>query len=639
MASTLTRLIFLASCLLKGSVGDPDLPVCGVRDSLVRIVTGAEEETWPWMVSLGHLSEAGSWTHLCGGSLIHPQFVLTAAHCATGKQDGVMSARLGYSDLEDSLGGEDRTIMEYLIHPRYEAFLAYFDVALVRIAEVDFTAGIQPICLPTAADLDPDLNREFGAVVAGWGFFNASQVASSVLRAVSVEVFNYGHCNSTAVRQGRSLTAQFLPDLYQTNVMCAGNSFLNQDSCRGDSGGPLATLNRETETFVQIGIVSGSVSGEFCGNKFVPTTYARLDHPDVLGFILSHVSGADATDDVTRTASSPGGFEFVLINYRHRENLVSWANDSFTHAAFKRQVFTDRKVQNVEDPAAVWIFLQVPGFESVYRIQNKVSGEFLFAASDHFARDPSRRGVFAAISDFPQTFADDKSGHWESVKMGQGSIFRNIKYSEYLYAAAAEHALDEERRSVFTWKTLHDLGDEGIWILSKSMPKKQERPLTPGKYVITNYKRDEVLKASPGDVDPTKGNIFTDRSSHTDQFSDLWVLERITGSGHCYRIRHSTSGADLIAGSDAEAHDPQRRRIFVSSRKSGKPLGPSCSGHDEWSIIRHSAGFVIRNLKYTDYIYAAADDLALDDDRRAVFAWKTLLDLGLEGIWLFDKIQ
>ena len=59
MASTLTRLIFLASCLLKGSVGDPDSPVCGVRDSLVRIVMGAEEETWPWMVSLGHLSEAG----------------------------------------------------------------------------------------------------------------------------------------------------------------------------------------------------------------------------------------------------------------------------------------------------------------------------------------------------------------------------------------------------------------------------------------------------------------------------------------------------------------------------------------------------------------------------------------------------
>jgi hypothetical protein len=48
-------------------------------------------------------------------------------------------------------------------------------------------------------------------------------------------------------------------------------------------------------------------------------------------------------------------------------------------------------------------------------------------------------------------------------------------------------------------------------------------------------------------------------------------------------------------------------------------------------------GFLIRNVKYQEYLYAAADDRAFDENNRSVFTWKDFETLGPEGIWNFDS--
>lgn len=86
----------------------------------------------------------------------------------------------------------------------------------------------------------------------------------------------------------------------------------------------------------------------------------------------------------------------------------------------------------------------------------------------------------------------------------------------------------------------------------------------------------------------------------------------------------------MLAASE-EMQDPQRRKVFALTRNS------SASGYleeEQWELIKEPDGFVIKNVHFGEYLYAAADDRAFDENNRSVFTWKEHDSLGLEGYWM-----
>nr|XP_055049805.1 serine protease 33 [Misgurnus anguillicaudatus]XP_055049806.1 serine protease 33 [Misgurnus anguillicaudatus] len=260
--------IHLLILLVGTGVSTCDAQACGKPPLGKRIVGGVEasEGAWPWQVDIQTVTNG----HICGGSIIARNWVLSAAHCFP-KPSEVSSYNLymGRYQLNGNNQFEIVSQVQRVVVPEgYSNPQEGRDLALVQLrSPVTWSDRIQPVCLPHAG-----LQFESGTLcyVTGWGHTQegVSLTGARTLREVQVPLIDQYSCQSMyQIPPSDSEKVNILSDM-----ICAGYVEGGKDSCQGDSGGPLVcpVVNG---TWVQVGVVSFGLG---CAQRNRPGVYSKV---------------------------------------------------------------------------------------------------------------------------------------------------------------------------------------------------------------------------------------------------------------------------------------------------------------------------------------------------------------------------
>ncbi|XP_062993333.1 serine protease 27-like [Elgaria multicarinata webbii] len=272
MLSLCCSQIVLLLLLLRGAENHSAQKACGFPHVFSpRIIGGkkAEEGEWPWQVSIRR-----NRLHICGGSLISSQWVLTAAHCFEGVLNlHEYQINLGEYDLPKPVPSMvSSAVNQIIVHPYFAGDGLSADIALVRLEEpVNFSRTILPVCLPNSSD--PDIFPVGMACwVTGWGQISPDvNMVARTLQELEVLIIDVEACNEMYHNESDSYAMPEGYRLIYKDMICAGYPEGKKDTCQGDSGGPLVCeLNG---TWYLAGVVS---FGFECAKPSRPGIYTRV---------------------------------------------------------------------------------------------------------------------------------------------------------------------------------------------------------------------------------------------------------------------------------------------------------------------------------------------------------------------------
>ncbi|KAM6916083.1 urokinase-type plasminogen activator-like [Xenentodon cancila] len=222
-------------------------------------------ESHPWIAAIFHKRNK----FICGGSLISPCWVLTAAHCFNDGEDTKLrhlSVYLGKSAINDTDPEREQrfTVEKLIIHQNYNETNYNNDIALLKIKNTNGacavkTDSVRTVCLPPPyTQLPPGVTCS----IAGFGkeHFDSWHF-SQLLKQAEVTLLSNNECK-------REVSYE---NLFTENMFCAASPDWSTDACKGDSGGPLVC--EAAGRMFLFGVVSW---GEGCASENKPGVYTQV---------------------------------------------------------------------------------------------------------------------------------------------------------------------------------------------------------------------------------------------------------------------------------------------------------------------------------------------------------------------------
>ncbi|WP_431044791.1 S1 family peptidase [Streptomyces sp. P1-3] len=209
--------------------------------------TNTTASAYPYVMQITDADE----NQFCGGTLVTPTKVVTAAHCVNG--DSPANVRVvGGRTYRNGTNGTVAKVSKIWVHPSYQTVTKGDDVAVLTLSTaMPYTTAKYVSSSETGIYAEGATAR-----IVGWGTTSSGGQSSNRLKTATVPVTSDSYCANAY--GGRFIAS---------DMVCAGYDEGGVDTCQGDSGGPLMINGR----------LAGVVSwGDGCADPGVPGIYTRL---------------------------------------------------------------------------------------------------------------------------------------------------------------------------------------------------------------------------------------------------------------------------------------------------------------------------------------------------------------------------